>query len=126
MIDSTGLGLHHVLAQTLVRVLGAGHGPANAVVLPHTIARRSRTAAIPAAAIARARRRRGDAPRDGLVARRPPPRRARRRPQPARARRSTPRGLPEAADAAAARPQLANTPPAADRDEILAIYEAAL
>src|SRR4051794_3245710 len=38
VIDSTGLGLHHVLAQTLVRVLGAGHGPANAVLLPHTTA----------------------------------------------------------------------------------------
>ena len=36
-IDSTGLGLHHVLAQTLVRLAGAGHGPANAVLLPHTI-----------------------------------------------------------------------------------------
>ena len=36
-IDSTGLGLHHVLAQTLVRVAGTGHGPANAVMLPHTL-----------------------------------------------------------------------------------------
>ena len=34
--------------------------------------------------------------------------------------------LPECADAAAARPQLANTPPAADRAEILALYESAL
>ena len=37
VIDSTGLGLHHVLAQSLVRAAGAGHGPANAAVLPHTI-----------------------------------------------------------------------------------------
>ena len=37
VIDSTGLGLHHVVAQSLVRAAGAGHGPANAVVLPHTI-----------------------------------------------------------------------------------------
>src|SRR4051794_29892011 len=36
-IDSTGYGLHHVLAQTLVRVGGAGHGAANAVLLPHTV-----------------------------------------------------------------------------------------
>jgi alcohol dehydrogenase class IV len=37
-IDATGYGLHHVLAQTLVRVGNVGHGPANAVLLPHTIA----------------------------------------------------------------------------------------
>ena len=37
-----------------------------------------------------------------------------------------PADLGKAADAAAARPQLANTPPAATRDEILALYEAAL
>ena len=37
-----------------------------------------------------------------------------------------PADLGKAADAAAARPQLANTPPAATRDEILALYQAAL
>ena len=36
-IDSAGYGLHHVLSQTLVRVAGLGHGPANAVMLPHTL-----------------------------------------------------------------------------------------
>jgi alcohol dehydrogenase class IV len=36
-IDSTGFGLHHVLAQTLVRKGVARHGPANAIMLPHTI-----------------------------------------------------------------------------------------
>ncbi len=36
-IDSTGFGLHHVLAQTLVRHGLAGHGQANAIMLPHTI-----------------------------------------------------------------------------------------
>src|SRR5215218_939384 len=36
-LDSTAIGLHHVLAQTLVRVAGGGHGPANAAMLPHTI-----------------------------------------------------------------------------------------
>jgi alcohol dehydrogenase class IV len=36
-IDSTGLGLHHVMAQTLVRNGVAGHGTANAIMLPHTI-----------------------------------------------------------------------------------------
>ena len=37
MIDSTGYGLHHVLAQTLVRLAGASHGGANAVMLCHTL-----------------------------------------------------------------------------------------
>jgi alcohol dehydrogenase class IV len=36
-IDSTHYGLHHVLSQTLVRVGGAAHARANAVMLPHTI-----------------------------------------------------------------------------------------
>ena len=37
VIDSTGYGLHHVLSQTLVRLAGASHGQANAVLLCHTI-----------------------------------------------------------------------------------------
>jgi alcohol dehydrogenase class IV len=37
-IDSTFYGLHHVLSQTLVRLAGIGHGPANAIMLPHTLA----------------------------------------------------------------------------------------
>jgi alcohol dehydrogenase class IV len=37
-IDAAGYGLHHVCSQTLVRVCGIGHGPANAAMLPHTIA----------------------------------------------------------------------------------------
>src|SRR5215208_8244021 len=37
VIDSTGYGLHHVLSQTLVRMGGAGHGQANAIMLCHTI-----------------------------------------------------------------------------------------
>jgi alcohol dehydrogenase class IV len=37
VIDSTGYGLHHVLAQTLVRDAGVGHGVANAAMLPHTL-----------------------------------------------------------------------------------------
>jgi alcohol dehydrogenase class IV len=129
VIDSTGLGLHHVLAQTLVRVAGAGHGPANAVVLPHTIAALARRApeAIAAldAAVAGEAVRGDSAPAsDSLVA-------LARRLQ-GFARVTTlreigvdPADLPKCAAAAAARPQLANTPPAADRDEILSIYEAA-
>lgn len=38
VIGSTGYGLHHVLSQTLVRFAGIGHGAANAIMLPHSIA----------------------------------------------------------------------------------------
>ena len=132
MIDSTGLGLHHVLAQTLVRVVGAGHGPANAVMLPHTIAALARRAPAAIAALdAAASDWRGDGTRSRLARRGALVALARRlqgSPAPTASRAigvDTVR-LPACAEAAAARPQLANTPPAADRDEILAIYEAAL
>ena len=36
-LDASGLGLHHVLAQTLVLRAGIAHGQANAVMLPHTL-----------------------------------------------------------------------------------------
>jgi len=114
-IDSAGYGLHHVLAQTLVRVGGAGHGPANAILLPHTIGalawrfpdRHEALAAAlgedPAEAAARLRARTGaerlgelGLDHDALVA---------------------------CADAAAQRAELDFTPPRADRAELLAIYE---
>jgi alcohol dehydrogenase class IV len=174
VIDSTGLGLHHVLAQTLVRVAGAGHGPANAAVLPQTIAALARRAPAAIAAVdaavnagaetahgraaahgdaetahgdaetahgdaetahgdaetahdgAETAHRDADTAHDGaLVAL------ARRLQSVAGAATLEAIGvdagvLPACADAAAERPQLANTPPAADRAEILAIYEAAL
>src|SRR3954471_3855687 len=45
-IDHGGLGLHHVVCQTIRRVGGAGPGPANAAMLPHPIgALRRRTPA---------------------------------------------------------------------------------
>jgi alcohol dehydrogenase class IV len=134
VIDSTGLGLHHVLAQSLVRAAGAGHGPANAAVLPHTIAAlATRTpqaiAALDAAVHGEqlAATEAHDTPpaAAGLV--------AVARHIGARAGATGLReigvdeaALSRAADAAAARPQLANTPPAATREEILALYEAAL
>jgi alcohol dehydrogenase class IV len=37
VIGSTGYGLHHVMSQTLVRFAGIGHGPANAIMLPHSV-----------------------------------------------------------------------------------------
>ncbi|HEX8082706.1 MAG TPA: iron-containing alcohol dehydrogenase [Solirubrobacteraceae bacterium] len=108
-IDANHYGLHHVLSQTLVRVGGAGHGPANAAMLPHTIEALRRRGEIPpeAAGVARdlARRAGAERLRDLGVAR---------------------EALDRCADAAAARgADLARTPPPADRDEIRALYEAA-
>ena len=109
-IDSTYYGLHHVLSQTLVRLGGAGHGPANAAMLPHTLEALQQRAgyrmipgvhrlAVELAERAGARRLRDiGVDRDRLGA---------------------------CADAAAQRPDLARTPPPATRDEILALYEAA-
>jgi alcohol dehydrogenase class IV len=134
VIDSTGLGLHHVLAQTLVRIARAGHGPANAAMLPHTIAALARRTPEAIAALDAAVGGAGAAARDaerspavaaGLVA---VAREIARRAGASGLREIgvDPSDLDACADAAAARPQLANTPPAADRDEIMGIYEAAL
>ena len=115
-LGSTGYGLHHVLAQTLVRSGVAGHGEANAVLLPHTIpalARRcgDEIAAVadalgedPAGAAERLYRRTGAAGLGGLER----------------------HALEDCVEAAMARPQLDNTPPRPDRDELRAIYTAAL
>jgi len=116
-IDSTGFGLHHVMAQTLVRNGIAGHGAANAIMLPHTIpalARRAPeanvalTAALgedPAAAAARVCALTGATRlRDlgaGVVA------------------------LDACAQAAATRRELDNTPPRAHPTELRALYAAA-
>lgn len=117
-LDAAGYGLHHVAAQTLAREGGIGHGPANAVLLAHTVEalrrrRPDRVAALEqaldadAAGVASDLARRADAERirDLGVAW---------------------DALPAIAAAAAARArQLAATPPAADADELRAIYEAA-
>ena len=107
-IDQAGLGLHHVLCQTLVRLAGAGHGPANAAMLPHTIEalRRRDPATIDATALARELARRAGAQRlrdIGVDEER----------------------LEACVQAAAERPQLRNTPPAADAAEIRELYRAA-
>lgn len=116
-IDAAWYGLSHVCSQTLVRVGGAAHGPANAVVLPHTTAalrRRfpERLATLDAAC--------GE-PVEALAARL-----AAR----AGAGRIRDLGVEEDAlercvDAATGRGELAHTPPPAERDELLAIYRAA-
>lgn len=116
-IGSTVYGLHHVLAQTAVRVAGIGHGPANAILLPHTLGalrRRfpERMGALDAACG-------GDAVATAhAILRRSGRSRLRELDVPVER-------LADVADAAAGRRELALTPPPADREEILALYEAA-
>jgi alcohol dehydrogenase class IV len=109
-IDASWYGIHHVMSQTLVRVGGVGHGPANAAMLPHTM---------------RALERRGLGELVAEVAL------AERLAELAGAGHLAALGvddetLDRCADAAAQRPELANTPPAADRDELRSLYAAAL
>ena len=108
-IDSAGYGLHHVLSQTLARLAGVGHGPSNAVMLPHTLGALEQRGAIAAA---------------GLVAL------ATDLAHRAQASRLRDLGVDEAtldscADAASERAELDHTPPRADRDELRALYAAA-
>jgi alcohol dehydrogenase class IV len=114
-LDASGFGLHHVLAQTLVHEAGIGHGPANAVMLPHTLG-----------ALAW----RSPAQLDGLAAAlgEDPVEIAARICGLTGASRLSELGvasdvLPGCADVAARRDELENTPPRADRAEILALYE---
>ena len=107
-IDHAGLGLHHVLCQTLVRVAGGGHGPSNAAMLPHTIGalRRRNPATVDATTLARDLARRAGAERLRDIG-------------------VDQAKLEDCVRAAAERPQLKVTPPPADEDEIRALYEAA-
>jgi len=108
-IDSAGYGLHHVLSQTLARFAGVGHGPSNAVMLPHTLVALERRGAPAAGELV-------DLATD--LARR------------AQASRLRDLGVDEAtldtcADIASERPDLDNIPPRPDRDELRALYAAA-
>jgi alcohol dehydrogenase class IV len=108
-IDSAGYGLHHVLSQTLARVAGVGHGPSNAVMLPHTLVALERRGAPGAADLV------------GLASD------LAHRAQASRLRDLSvdARVLDTCADAAAERAELDHTPPRADRDELRALYGAA-
>lgn len=116
-IDASWYGLSHVLTQTLVRLGGTGHGPANAAVLPATVAalrqrnpqgmaRLDATAGRPLEELARELARRAGA--DGI-----------------RRLGVSEEQLDRCADAAAGRAELDLTPPRASRDELRAIYAAA-
>ncbi len=105
-LDVTGYGLHHVMAQTLVRRGLAGHGQANAVLLPHTIAALARRCPR-AARGAGGRARRGPGRRRGAAVR------ADRASRGCASSASDERALDACVEAAAARPQLDATPPRA-------------
>jgi alcohol dehydrogenase class IV len=107
-IDANWYGLHHVMSQTLVRVGGAGHGPANAAMLPHTARALSERGPVepwvPELAADLAARAGAARIRDIGVER---------------------DALERCAQAAAQRPELDLTPPRAAKGELLALYEAA-
>jgi alcohol dehydrogenase class IV len=116
-IDGAGYGLHHVMSQTAVRLTGIGHGPANAILLPHTLRALGRR-------FPESVKQLGDALGDDAVSV------AARFVERTGAIRLRDVGvaaeqLGECADAAAERFELSLTPPPADRQELLAIYEAA-
>ena len=115
-IDGAWYGLSHVCSQTLVRVGGAGHGPANACVLPHTSAALRRRFPDRLAAL--------DAAVGGTIEEL-----ALHLASLAGASRIRDLGVPhdrlaDCAAAAAERPELHLTPPPADEAELLGIYEA--
>jgi alcohol dehydrogenase class IV len=116
-LDFTGIGLHHVLSQSLARFAGMWHGFANAAMLPHTTAALRLRAPEQLAALDEA----AGVAVEAL---------ARRLAQRAGAQRLRDHGVTEDAletcvRQALARPQLDNTPPAADEPEVRALYEAA-
>lgn len=108
-IDAAWYGIHHVMSQTLVRLAAIPHGQANAVMLPHTMRALARRGYELVAEVALGERLAELAGAAHLAA----------------------FGVDEdtlerCADAAAQRPELSNTPPPADREELRAIYAAAL
>ena len=117
VIDSTGYGLHHVLAQTLVRLAGASHGGANAVMLCHTLGALGWRFPARMEALGTAL---GGDPTD--VAARMCELTGATRLRDIGVERDV---LAECAAAAAERPELDLTPPRADRAELMALYEGA-
>ncbi len=116
-IDANWYGLHHVMSQTLVREAGAGHGPANAAMLPVT------------SAALRARRTEQIEALEAVVGE-PVDVLARRFAQLAGAARLRDIGvaedvLPACAQAASERAELALTPPPAGPRELEELYRAA-
>lgn len=108
-LDAAGIGLHHVLAQTLVRASGLPHGTVNAALLPHTIMALDRRGLVDATEFRELA--------DALAAL-----------ADARSLRALgvhPDVLETAASVALRRAELDRTPPVPVADEIRAIYRAA-
>jgi alcohol dehydrogenase class IV len=117
VIGSTWYGLHHVMSQTLRRCAGLEHAEANALMLPHTLAALARRNPAFSMRLAASL---GEEPTGfatrlsalgGVTTL-----------QEAGVDEPT---LEECVEQAAARPELAMTPPAADREELRALYRAA-
>jgi alcohol dehydrogenase class IV len=115
--DSTLYGLHHVMSQTLARQGGVPHATANAIMLPHTA--RALERRFPEELDAMADAAGDDIPSVAAEIG------ARSGPVRLRDAGLTAERLAECADAASQRPELDLTPPRADRDELLALYEEA-
>ncbi|HWH15567.1 MAG TPA: iron-containing alcohol dehydrogenase, partial [Miltoncostaeaceae bacterium] len=111
-IGTAGYGLHHVLAQTVARECGAGHGAANTVMLPHALG-------------ALVRRFPGRADPDGRIARLADAGAAAAGVERLRDLGVTRDDLDHLATVAAARAELHETPPPASREELHALYAAA-
>lgn len=114
-LGATGLAVHHVVCQTLVRVAGTPHADTNAVMFPHTLDLIERR--VPDA-IGRFRSRLGADPGELAAAAGVPGSLAELG--------VGEEHLGEVVEAALARPQLANTPDPPGRDELLAYLRAAL
>jgi alcohol dehydrogenase class IV len=115
--DSAGYGLHHVMSQTLARRTAVGHAAANAILLPQTLRALARRFPIEMERLGEAL---GEDPPSAAA-------RLAERFGKVRLREQgvTAEALASCADAALERAELAFTPPAPDRAELLAIYEAA-
>jgi alcohol dehydrogenase class IV len=117
VIGSTWYGLHHVISQTLARFTPAGHGGSNAIMLPFTLDALARRFPEEVDALGQALGAEPAAFAAGLAALTGRPR--------LRDAGVTPEQLDLCADEAASRPELAMTPPAADRAELRALLDAA-
>ena len=117
-ISSSGYGLHHILSQTLARFAGVYHGAANAIMLPETIVALQRRG--PESFFAAIGQALGAEPRTFAL-------RLRELTGTTRLRDAgvTEPQLELCVAEAAARPDLAMTPPAAGTEEIRALYDAA-
>ncbi|HEY8467085.1 MAG TPA: iron-containing alcohol dehydrogenase [Solirubrobacterales bacterium] len=117
-LDGTGIALHHVVCQTLVRTMNLPHAETNAALLPHTVEAMAGRAPREIADLARALGTRpatiGERLEDLMGGRR------------TLTELGADEGLLDAAlDAMLAREQLANTPDPPDRAELEAIVRAA-